>query len=339
MDMNTYTELSPEIDHIIENVLKGTADQRESSLLKERLAASPDNRRIFEQKRALHEVLDPPFAPDSINTEKALSYLHRKMSKGFPRRLSVLRIAAAMVPILSVAVAYLLLRTPSEGGSIPMLSLSTPFGGLLQTQLPDSSHIWLNANSSLEYPAVFDENQRRVVLQGEGYFEVKADKKHPFIVCTGDIDIIATGTAFNVNAYEKSSVDVTLVEGHVDVNVGANRHFVISPGERLCIRGNSAELSQDPENKRKYSWKNGKLMFNNDRLDAVLARLSQIYPVDFVIQDSSLAETRYHATFSGESIHDILHLLEIGVPMQCVPTQRIDSSQRMIVYVYPPQKP
>jgi len=219
------------------------------------------------------------------------------------------------------------------------LSLSTPFGGLLQTQLPDSSHIWLNANSSLEYPAVFDENQRRVVLQGEGYFEVKADKQHPFIVCTGDIDIIATGTAFNVNAYEKSSVDVTLVEGHVDVNVGANRHFVISPGERLCIRGNSAELSQDPENKRKYSWKDGKLMFNNDRLDAVLARLSQIYPVDFVIQDSSLAETRYHATFSGESIHDILHLLEIGVPMQCVPTQRIDSSQRMIVYVYPPQKP
>ena len=57
MDMNTYTELSPEIDHIIENVLKGTADQRESSLLKEWLAASPDNRRIFEQKRALHEVL------------------------------------------------------------------------------------------------------------------------------------------------------------------------------------------------------------------------------------------------------------------------------------------
>ena len=47
MDMNTYTELSPEIDHIIENVLKGTADQRESSLLKEWLAASPDNRRIF----------------------------------------------------------------------------------------------------------------------------------------------------------------------------------------------------------------------------------------------------------------------------------------------------
>ena len=96
MDMNTYTELSPEIDHIIENVLKGTADQRESSLLKEWLAASPDNRRIFEQKRALHEVLDPLFAPDSINTEKALSYLHRKMSKGFPRRLSVLRIAAAI---------------------------------------------------------------------------------------------------------------------------------------------------------------------------------------------------------------------------------------------------
>ena len=150
--MNTYTELSPEIDHIIENVLKGTADQRESSLLKEWLAASPDNRRIFEQKRALHEVLDPPFAPDSINTEKALSYLHRKMSKGFPRRLSVLRIAAAMVPILSVAVAYLLLRTPSESGRMIHSVANSTVSGSVTTISDSSPRAPLSASTWISVP-------------------------------------------------------------------------------------------------------------------------------------------------------------------------------------------
>lgn len=338
--MNTDTdkydsELPPEMDRIIDTVLEGTADSRQISLLEEWVAASPDNRRIFEQKRALHEAMQPPFSPGEINTEKALSFLHMKMGYGYKRRLFALRFAAAMVLPLCLTVAYLLLRTPAENNDVQMLCISAPFGGLLQTQLPDGSRVWLNANSTLQYPSVFNDDHRRVTLSGEGYFEVKADKSHPFIVCAGDIDVTATGTAFNVNAYDDTSVDVTLVEGRVNVNAGSKRHFELSPGEHLCINTNKAELTEERGNQKWCSWKDGCLMFDNDRLDAVLARLSQIYPVDFIIEDPALAEARYHATFNGESLRDILDLLEIGVPMRCVTAQKTDSARRTVVHLYP----
>ncbi len=336
MDTETYNnELSPELDNIIEKVLRGAADAHETSLLEEWVAADSENRRIFEQKRALFEVLEPAFNPASVNVELALKRIHRKMRHSFDLRLFALRFAAAMVLPLCVAIGWLLLRTPAEAET-PMLSISAPFGGLLQTKLPDGSHVWLNSNSTLEYPVMFDGDQRLVALTGEAYFEVNADKRHPFIVRTGDIDVTATGTAFNVNAYTGSPVDVTLVDGHVGVNVGDRRHFELSPGERLCINENTAEITHSTGLEKWCSWKDGKLMFDNDRLDAVLARISQIYPVDFVIEDSALANKRLHATLCGESIHDILHLLEIGVPMSCVPAQKTDSAQRTVVYVSAP---
>lgn len=327
--------LSPEIEHMIDDVLNGRADSHETSLIEEWVVESPDNRRVFEQKRALHGVLAPPFAPDSIDTEKALTSLHRRMGVHTSWRMVMLQFAAAMVLPLCGVIAYLLVRTPSMPDDNPVMSISAPFGGLLQTSLPDGSQVWLNANSTLEYPAVFDSNERRVALRGEGYFEVRADREHPFVVSTGDIDVKATGTAFNVNAYSDTAVNVTLVNGHVDVDAGSNRYFRMSPGEHLSINGSTADLSRVDDSGKWCSWKEGRLMFDNDRLDAVLSRLSQIYPVDFIIQDSALASTCYHATFSGEGLQDIIHLLELGVPMRCETAPKKDSCQRSVVYVYP----
>lgn len=336
MDTETHDmSLSPEIDRIIEDVLRGTADCRETALLEEWVAASPDNRTMFEQKRALHEAMSPAFSPLEIDTEKALSRVHKRMGVKPAWHLFALRFAAAMVLPLCVALAYLLLRAPAQNADVAMLSLTAPFGSVLETRLPDGSQVWLNANSSLEYPAVFAGKERRVSLSGEGYFEVSADTEHPFIVRAGDIDVKATGTAFNVNAYSGCPYGVTLLEGYVDVTAGSNRHFEMSPGEHLRISGTSSELTQMTDNQKRYSWKDGILMFDNDRLNDVLTRLSQIYPVDFVIQTPELAAARYHATFNGESLQDILNLLEIGVPLRCVTEHKADSAQRMVVHIYP----
>lgn len=328
-------ELSLEIERMIDNVLNGDADSHETSLLEEWVMESPDNRRVFEQRRALHEVLKPQFAPESVDTEKALAVLHHRMGMRISWRMVLLQFAAVIVLPLCAITMYLLVRTPSIPDDNTMLSISAPFGGLLQTRLPDGSQVWLNTNSSLEYPAVFDSRERRVTLHGEGYFEIKADKEHPFIVSTGDINIKAIGTAFNVNAYLNTTIDVTLVNGHVDVDAGSDRYFKMSPNEHLSINNSTADLSRVTDCEKRCSWKDGRLIFDNDRLDAVLTRLSQIYPVDFIIQDSTLAMTRYHATFNGEGIQDIIHLLEVGVPMRCETALKKNSNQRTIVYVYP----
>ncbi len=96
--------------------------------------------------------------------------------------------------------------------------ITTPRGSQYSIVLPDGSKVWLNAASSLKFPVVFNGNERKIELDGEGYFKVAPDKNKPFKVVTGNQMVQALGTTFNVNAYsDEVVVSTTLVEGSVVV--------------------------------------------------------------------------------------------------------------------------
>lgn len=329
-------ELSSQMDSLIEKVLSGDANICEVSLVEEWMGADDANRRFFEQKRAIHEVIDPPFDAADVDTERALRHVHWKMKLRNIRRMSLAKVAVLVLPLCVAAVWAVV--TGTDTASEHMICLTTPYGAKIESQLPDGSRVWLNSNSSLEYPAVFDDDKRHVTLVGEGYFEVHADKEHPFIVTVGETDVHATGTAFNINAYTNDSVNVMLISGHVDVMTGGEDRVTLLPNDNLCINSSGISITHHADIEKCCGWKDGRILFDNDNLSTVLARLSQIYPVDFVIADSTLFNTRYHATFTSEGLYDILHLLEIAIPMRCVRRQGIDSSSRTVIDVYSAHK-
>ena len=93
-----------------------------------------------------------------------------------------------------------------------------PYGQQSSLQLPDGTHVYVNAGSQLSFPAVFSGEKREVYLTGEAFFDVHKDKEHPFIVNTPDIEIMVTGTEFNVSSYSDDNFTQTvLVEGAVSV--------------------------------------------------------------------------------------------------------------------------
>lgn len=98
-------------------------------------------------------------------------------------------------------------------------TLTTPVGGQHQITLPDGTKVWLNAASSITYPATFVGAKRTVKVTGEAYFEVSPNKEKPFIL---DVDgkslIEVLGTSFNVNSYaDEASIKTTLLEGSVKI--------------------------------------------------------------------------------------------------------------------------
>src|SRR5690606_29613893 len=98
-------------------------------------------------------------------------------------------------------------------------TVSTPRGGQYQLVLADGSKVWLNAASSIRFPAAFTGKERNVEITGEVYFEVAHNASQPFIVKANGVDIKVLGTSFNVNAYEdESSMKTTLLEGSVEVS-------------------------------------------------------------------------------------------------------------------------
>lgn len=159
-------------------------------------------------------------------------------------------------------------------------TLSTPSGGIFSVVLSDGSKVWLNAASSIKFPAKFADNERRVEIKGEAYFEIEKDKKRPFFVKNGSSEIKVLGTHFNVMAYpdEYSSV-LTLLEGLVQFNKGGHSEL-LTPGKQILYAESSDQTRQINANiEEVMAWKNNLFVFNNTNIDEIMKDLMRWYNV------------------------------------------------------------
>lgn len=141
--------------------------------------------------------------------------------------------------------------------------------------LPDGTKVWLNACSKLRWSDDFGKQYRKVVLKGEGYFEVEKDKDRPFIVATGAVNTKVTGTAFNVEAYDgENRVRVALLQGSVELSNKDISTKVLQPGETGLFIDGTRQFDIQKEDVAKYrSWMNGKIDYENLPLRDILERL------------------------------------------------------------------
>ncbi len=235
------------------------------------------------------------------------------------------RVAAILVLgiILSGLFYYLNNRTLIPRGDIAYSEITAPMGSKIKIDLPDGSTAWLNHGTILKYPQRFGKRSRKVFISGEAYFNVEADKKNPFIIETSDIDIHALGTSFNVMAYEDDpEITVTLEEGRLDVyenflnNKDPQKICRMKPGDHAVFKRHSKTISKRSGKTDIYTgWKDGFMIFRNDPLHAIVKRLERWYNVDIEIADEKLAGYQFTATFTNETLPQVLQLLSTAVPM------------------------
>lgn len=168
----------------------------------------------------------------------------------------------------------------SAGNTPEYNTISTPRGGQYQVQLPDGTKVWLNAASSLRYPAVFTASERKVTLTGEGYFEVSHDKARPFIVQTAAQQVTVLGTQFNINAYpETSNTITTLLTGSIQVaNAISTGTATLKPGQQSINDRTIKIINVDPT--EAIAWKNGFLLFDNEDFATIMNRIARWYDLE-----------------------------------------------------------
>ncbi len=122
--------------------------------------------------------------------------------------------------------------------------ISTSAGQTREVELPDGTVVKLNANSSLAYAENFGRGKRRdVILDGEAFFDVAKDAKHPFVVNVRGMQVKVLGTVFNINGYNNDKIKTTLLSGKVEVN-NNNGELIstLQPGTELVYNNNSKAL-------------------------------------------------------------------------------------------------
>lgn len=199
-------------------------------------------------------------------------------------------------------------------------TISTPRGGQYKLTLPDGTKVWLNAETSLKYPTIFNDEERKVELTGEAYFEVTTavsnDKKIPFLVHTGNTEVKVLGTHFNINAYaDEHEVKTTLVEGKVHVYSIKNRAYnlPLSPGQQASWQDEKADMKllPDADLEQVLAWKNGYFKFQSTDLSTIMRQVARWYDVEIVYEGAVEKET-----FSGdipreEYASEVFKLLEL----------------------------
>lgn len=227
------------------------------------------------------------------------------------RRLLWMRVASAAAVVLLCMAGWLAYEAWRPA---PMLMVST----LAETRtvvLPDQTKVTLNRYSTLSYPERFKEKRRKVHLQGEAYFEVAKDAKHPFIVKAEAVRVKVLGTHFNVEAYPgDAEVRTTLLEGSVAVSLkGENQRLVLAPNESAIYNKEKGTLIQEaaPGAKNEILWRKGIILFDQLPLHEIVRQLSNAFQTDIRIDDPQLQNYRMTATFdTSEDLTQILDLLK-----------------------------
>lgn len=227
------------------------------------------------------------------------------------RRLLWMRVASAAAVVLLCVAGWLAYEAWRPA---PMLMVST----LAETRtvvLPDHTKVTLNRYSTLSYPERFKEKRRKVHLQGEAYFEVARDAKHPFIVKAEAVRVKVLGTHFNVEAYPgDAEVRTTLLEGSVAVSLkGENQRLVLAPNESAVYNKEKRTLVQEaaPGAKNEILWRKGIILFDQLPLHEIVRQLSNAFQTDIRIDDPQLQNYRMTATFdTSEDLTQILDLLK-----------------------------
>ncbi|HEY0273470.1 MAG TPA: FecR family protein [Chitinophaga sp.] len=209
-------------------------------------------------------------------------------------------------------------------------TLKTPRGGQYNVVLSDGTAVWLNAASSITYPATFSNKAREVRITGEAYFEVAADAHRPFTVKAGNTAVMVLGTRFNINAYtDEHTINTTLAQGAVLVQT-ATAMRLLSPGQqsRVVPGSDSIEWVQHADLGSTLAWKNGYFSFEDANIPAVMRQLSRWYNIDVTYQ-GKVPE----GTFTGEigrslTQEQLLYVLtKAGIHFKMEEGQRLVISQ------------
>lgn len=209
-------------------------------------------------------------------------------------------------------------------------TLRTPKGGEYDIVLSDGSIVSLNAGSALRFPQHFSGDRREVFLEGEAYFQVAHDSKHPFQVHNGKQIVEVLGTQFNVNSYEDEPDGqvTTLVKGSVKVK-SVEKTLLLKPGQQSKLTSDGKMEISQADLSTVLAWKNGLTLFKDAPLSSIMRQVARWYDIAYKIK-SVETQKKFNGGFRRNApLSSVVQILsESGIK---VTLQEIDGTRTLVL--------
>jgi len=177
--------------------------------------------------------------------------------------------------------------------------ISTAPGEQREVILPDGSHVWLNAASSIRFPVTFPGGERPVGLSGEAFFDVKHADGMPFLIHSGEITTTVLGTAFDIRAYpQQKSMMVAVHSGKVKVEAGSRLLAVLEKGRQVKVISDTVSLLRNLDTSSIAAWRTGSLIYKDESVEDIAADLQRVFKDSILIINPSLKQTMITLSFN-----------------------------------------
>ena len=305
-----------DFNSLVSRYLSGELHSEELSWFQEELRNDPGKQAMLDEYRLIWDSAVPG---QSYDLDAEWTMLQKKLpdfkiKSAHSLLFYTYRIAAVLV--LGVLLSFSLIYVSRTVGMERVVAENEP----LEVVLEDGTVVIVNRNSSLRYSRKFDQEERKVYLSGEAWFDVARDSTMPFVIDAGAALVEVLGTSFNVNAYKDNpTVEITVESGLVALSGKEDMKdlIVMKAGSGGSYNKNQRELKLIPaSDPNSISWKTRELFFDASTLREVVELLNKVYDTHIVIMNEELASCPITVTFRDQTLEAILNVLELTLDLQ-----------------------
>lgn len=307
-------EKQPITEDLLGKFLAHETDAQESALVEKWLKKDKKNQKELDDYKFIWQQTIKVKDEIPVNIDEAWNKVKLKMD--LPKESKMVtftvakqvfftpsRIAASITLLLSACLLAILLNQKNT----EIISLKTT-NYTLEKTLPDGSIVFLNKNTTLSYPADFQQDIRELNLSGEAFFKVQRDESKPFVIHTNGSEVKVLGTSFNVRAYDKN-VKVSVETGKVQ--------FKNKAKQMLLMQGEEAEFVADKDtikrtltmDKNVIAYKTKVFVFENSSLEHIIKVLSESYHTKILLKNNNIKTCRLTTKFENETLPTALNII------------------------------
>lgn len=211
-------------------------------------------------------------------------------------------------------------------------------GQISKVILPDSSVVWLNSGTQINYRSDFSVSDREISLTGQAFFQVTKNEKLPLKVRCRDLEVKVLGTRFDVSAYpEDKNVRVFLESGKVEIrnSTAPSSSYNLNPGEMAEYNKQSGNMSRSKPDPGKFiSWKEGILVFRDDPMEEVIPRLQRRYNIEIDVASPAIYQSVFTATLKNETLEEVFKSISFAcsVHYQILKEEDLNTKTKVSLY-------
>ncbi len=300
------------MNKLLTKYINGKCTDKEKIEIINWIDSDPENMREYLRQRKLNDIsnwrIKVPEALDPLKAKK------NTIKSWFGNNLYKEAIKIAAVFIFAFFIFQnLATEISSRINGVNMQTLHVPAGQRAEITLEDGTKVWLNANTTLEFPSHFSGKKRLVSLNGEGFFEVKHDKSKPLIIEGGKYNVKVLGTKFNlVNYPEKEIFKTSLLDGSVEImNKNGSSGFELKPNEEAHLENNTMIISPI-QNVEHFLWREGIISINDLTFGELCEELELYFDVKIEMKNLRLQKSTFTGKFRmKDGIDHVLKVLQL----------------------------